>query len=543
MLYTRTGEIVTTPTITPAEEGLLQRYLAVLRRRAIPALLVAGVVVALVLMYTLGQSPEYEATAVALINRQQMDLANSLAGEPSSLAEAQDNGRLAFTEAGIAESPAVAMATIRVLHLTHTTVVDLESDVSVIATATTDLLTITASGGTSAGAQTLANTYAAQYVRYAGQLATAAVAGAQKAISRLITSARRSGASASLITSLESRQQLLTVVAALHSGGDIQIASAAVTATKSRPKPVEDAVLAIVLGLLLGVLVAFAIDILDTRIRGGDEAAESLGLAVLGRIPKLRRRVRGRPAVEATGAVAEAFRMLRTGIELVDVDRTVSSVLITSSRPLEGKTTIASNLALAVARSGQSVALIDLDLRKPAVAQRFGIETEPGITSVAAGRATLTEAVACFDVRNGGLRRVSFAESFSSVGRLLVLPSGPLPPQPGDFVQSKAVAGLVAELGRISDFVIIDSPPLLSVSDPLVLSTLVQGVVFVVRPDLVKRHALAEARRLLAMVPVRVLGLVLNGTDEGGTYAHTRYHPGHPSHAPADPPAPVPVGR
>jgi succinoglycan biosynthesis transport protein ExoP len=526
--------------MTLAEEGLLQRYLAVLMRRAIPALCVAGAVVALVLVYTLRQSPMYEATAVALINRQQMDLANSLAGEPSSLAEAQDNGRLAFTEAGIAESPAVAMATIRALHLTNTTVIDLESDISVVATSTTDLLTITASSGTSAGAQALANTYAGEYVRYAGQLAKAAIAAAQTAISRLITGARHSGASASLITSLESRQQLLTVVAALHSGGDIQIASAAVTATKSRPKPVEDAVLAAVLGLFLGVLVAFAIDILDTRVRGGDEAAESLGLAVLARVPKLRRGVRGRPGAEATGAVAEAFRMLRTGIDLADVDRRVSSVLITSSRPLEGKTTIASNLALAIARSGQSVALIDLDLRRPAVAKRFGIETDLGITSVAAGRATLAEAVACFDVRDDGVRRVSFVESLSSVGRLLVLPSGPLPPEPGDFVQSKVVAGLVAELGRVTDFVIIDSPPLLSVSDPLVLSTLVQGVVFVVRPELVKRHALAEARRLLAMVPVRVLGLVINGTDDGEAYTHTHYYR---SHAPADPAAPVPVGR
>ena len=194
------------------EYGRPQRHLYALRRRAVPALIVAVAALAAILGYTLRQSPMYQATSVVLINRQQIDLANSVGGVPSNLSEADDNGRLADTEAGIASSPAVAAATIRQLGLTDTSVARLQARVSVEATATSDLLTFTASGPSGPSAEALVNAYVAQYLAHDQLVYAQATASAEAGVGRLLATARKAHAAPAVISGLRSRQQQLALL-------------------------------------------------------------------------------------------------------------------------------------------------------------------------------------------------------------------------------------------------------------------------------------------------------------------------------------------
>jgi len=203
---------------------------------------------------------------------------------------------------------------------------------------------------------------------------------------------------------------------------------------------------------------------------------------------------------DPSGLQAEAFRMLRTNLEFARLDRSVVTIVVTSAIEEEGKSTTAANLAVALARSGQRVALVDLDLRRPTQAALFGIESR-GLTAVALGHVSLHEAVV--DVEHGG------------DGRLLLLPSGPVPPDPGEFVATEAVRDIIGELRDGADTVLIDAPPSLRVGDPLTLSARADAVLVVSRLGEVRRQMLNDLARQLATVPTPVLGFVATGSAEG----------------------------
>jgi succinoglycan biosynthesis transport protein ExoP len=503
------------------ETTALRRYLGILRRRLAVAMITAAGVLAVVIVYVARQPPVYQATAQALINLQQMDLANSLAGQPSNFAESTDNGRFAFTQVGIAQSPIVAANTAKALGL-HTTAHALLSHILVTGSANTDLLTFAATSSTGTQAKALVNRYVHEYVAYVEKLDTAAINQAQNAVATLLAQARASHRSASLSSDLVNRSQQLTIMRALQTG-DVQTVAPAVTASKIKPKPVEYIVGGAVLAIVLGIGMAFLFDALDTRVRDAEEVIALTELPLLARVPRFAR-VRGRTAIVhptlATGQAEEAFRMLRIALELADVDRRLSCLLVTSSVPSEGKSTVSTNLAVSIAKSGKTVGLVDLDLRKPAIAGQLGLDPSVGITAVAARHVSLAAAMVEMHIVDGVLTsdRVRGDRQFG--GRLLVLPSGPLPPDPGDFIQSAAIEAIIAECRRRVDILIIDGPPLLAVGDPMSLSRLADGVLLVARPELLRRHALREARRLIDALPAKVVGVVANGLPEAAGYGY-----------------------
>ncbi|MGY1692663.1 polysaccharide biosynthesis tyrosine autokinase [Geodermatophilus sp. SYSU D01105] len=273
----------------------------------------------------------------------------------------------------------------------------------------------------------------------------------------------------------------------------------------------------IVLGLGLGVLAALGRDALDTRVRTATEVAALTNRPVIGNLGVDGGRQR-RVAVEAAphSPQAEEYRQLRTNLQFLDVGRrgelgdgarTSRGVLaVTSSLAAEGKSTVAVNLAVALAETSARVLLVDADLRRPSVATRLGLEGSAGLTTVLLGQAEVSDVV----------------QEWGRTG-LEVLTSGVLPPNPTELLASPAMHRLLDQLRASYDHVVIDCPPLLPVADGTILSTLVDGTIVLANATKVRRHQLAESLRNLSQVDARVLGVVLNQLDRGkDTYGYSR---------------------
>jgi non-specific protein-tyrosine kinase len=222
---------------------------------------------------------------------------------------------------------------------------------------------------------------------------------------------------------------------------------------------------------------------------------------------------------------AEAVRRLRSNLELANLDVNARVIMVTSSVSGEGKSVTVANLAVALARSGRRVVLVDLGLRKPAVGRLMGIGYRPGLTDVAIDRITLERALV--PVRLEAAEPIKLASRSrarrdpeepspvgpDAAGQLRVLPAGFLPASPGELVGTRAVANILEELREEADFVLVDAPPLLAVSDALTLSTRVDALLVVVRLGVVDRPMLRELSRQLDVSPARKLGFVVAGAE------------------------------
>jgi capsular exopolysaccharide synthesis family protein len=262
----------------------------------------------------------------------------------------------------------------------------------------------------------------------------------------------------------------------------------------SSPRIVLNSCLGLLVGLLLGFGAALARQRLDTRVRTVDDVATLTTLPVLGSSsfdPKARRR----PLVTHTDPHdhrAEAFRSLRTNLQFIDFEAASRSFTITSSNPSEGKTTVAANLAITIADSGASVVLIDGDLRRPQLAERMGLDGTVGLTDVLIGRLELDDVLQPWGGRD-----------------LTVLPSGSIPPNPSELLGSLGMSTLIEHLAGRYDYVIVDAPPLLPVTDGAILSRITDGAVVVVASGRTTRVDLESSVTKLRRVESRILGTVV----------------------------------
>jgi non-specific protein-tyrosine kinase len=190
-------------------------------------------------------------------------------------------------------------------------------------------------------------------------------------------------------------------------------------------------------------------------------------------------------------AAAEAYRTLRLNLQYASVDAPIRSLLVTSPSADDGRTTVAANLAIAAAEAGRQVALVDCDLRMPALHDRFGLAQAPGLTDLLIDE---LDAPPFRDTATPGLR---------------VLPAGRTPPNPGELIASRRLASTLETLRGLCDLLILDSPPVSAVGDAAVLATLVDGVLFVARSGRTKRDDARQARDQLGRVGARLLGTVL----------------------------------
>jgi len=271
------------------------------------------------------------------------------------------------------------------------------------------------------------------------------------------------------------------------------------------PRKGLDIGLGLLVGLALGAGISVLREALDGSIKSSDVIEEVLSLPTVGVIGYDADSAK-QPLIvhdDPRSPRAEAFRQLRTNLQFLDVDHPPRSIVLTSSLPSEGKSTTACNLALALTQAGVRVILVDGDLRRPRVASYLGIEGAVGLTDVLAGRADADDVLQPW-----------------GDGRLMVLPSGPTPPNPSELLGSTQMTTLMAELESRADLVLVDAPPLLPVTDSSVLASVCDGVILVVRSGRTTREQAARAVETLRRVDANTYGVVLNMAPSKGPDAY-----------------------
>ncbi|MFN8496834.1 MAG: polysaccharide biosynthesis tyrosine autokinase [Anaerolineae bacterium] len=293
------------------------------------------------------------------------------------------------------------------------------------------------------------------------------------------------------------------------------VEAAPITTTPVSPNVFQNVFLAALVGFLLAVGAAILLEYLDNTLKSSEDVERVVHVPTLANIG----RFQGAPNPtdnlialnEPRSMITEAYRMLRTNLQFTMLDQTEPRILVTSALPGEGKTTTAANLAIATAQTGRKVILLDTDLRRPSLHKLFGIQNRIGLTNL-----LLDDNLA-----------LESALAETPVAGLLVLPSGPLPPNPAELVGSKAMQRRVAELQKMADILVFDSPPVLAVADATILGSMTSGVVLVVDAGRTRADAVERAKAILDQVQLRVVGVVLNKLRSrrgAGGYYHYYYY-------------------
>lgn len=411
-----------------------------------------------------------------------------------------------------------------------------------------------------AAAADAANAYAEAYVEWnrdsTRSQVTDAITVVQERLKTFTTSTQRQSDE---YKALQSRLEDLELLEASSSSSFRIITQASTPAAPFSPQKARGLALAIIGGLVLGLCLAFLIEQFDTRVRGEEQVRELLDLPIVGHVPPPSRKAREKGVLQTvadpTGPAAEAYRLLRNNLDFTGVDADIDILLISSSIQGEGKSVLACNLATSMALTGKRVVLVDADLRSPRVHTYVGVPNSRGVSTVVARRDPLEEALvpvslAAVPLQNGSVVMTtqvggkaagrgaakSLRGSPSSAAadptvaawispdgggeapNLRVLPSGPLPPNPGEIVASNRFGELLAELARDADLVLVDAPAMLPVGDTAALAPWADAMVYVVNYEMLKRANLEQAKAQLAHLPCRKLGLVIVSAKRGHGY-------------------------
>ena len=320
---------------------------------------------------------------------------------------------------------------------------------------------------------------------------------------------------------ISSRQKEIDITGPMRTNNVRVLERAIVPGAPIRPKPIQNLMLGLLLGLGTGVALAFAIEALDNTLKTQADVEQFLGVPVLGLVPvigtaqepseavsdDLRQRDLG-VFLDPKSVAAECCRSIRTNILFMSPDRPIRTMVITSPSPQEGKTTTAINLGVTMAEAGGRVLLVDTDMRRPRLHRSFGVGNQAGISTVIVGKIALEDAIKHTDVPN-----------------LDVLTCGPVPPNPSELLHTDRFAAVLADCAKLYDRVILDSPPTSAVTDPAVLGNLVDGVILIIKAGETTRDSAIHARRQLMSAKARVVGVVVNAIDfSNPAYGYEYYY-------------------
>jgi capsular exopolysaccharide synthesis family protein len=514
----------------PGVAGSLRDYGQLIRRRKwwVIWLGLAGLVLSLGL--ALHEAKQYSATAQVVVQSATTSAAASTVQEPVTTAQVQTMMLMVTgspvqrsVEQKLGSAPPVQAAEVE----------------------QTNAISITAVDASPRRAALIANTYAQAFVTYQQNLAIRTTSAAEAQLSaqirklkKEIHTLKRTAGTASEITALVNEEgtlgeQLsqLQVNEAGNSAPVALIAPAVAPTSPSSPKPVQDGALGLVAGLGLGLGAAFLRENLDDALTSQDAAEQAAGSPVLAIVPLVSSwKRRDRPLVisisRPASPAAEAYRSLRTSLQFASQEREIRTVLVTSASSEEGKTTTLANLGAVFAQAGHRVVLVSCDLRRPRLGEFLGVDESAGLTTVLNGQHTLQDVV----------------QPVTRDMRMCVLPAGPPPPNPSELIDGPGMRDVFATLRENFDIVLIDSPPVLPVTDAVMLSRLTDTTLVVVAAGQTHKGELQRAAARLEQVNAPVSGLVLNEVRRLGSRAYG-YYGGYGSYYGQLPEAEQPAGR
>ncbi|MBI3647481.1 MAG: polysaccharide biosynthesis tyrosine autokinase [Actinobacteria bacterium] len=503
------------------EDEELREYIAVLLHRRWTIAVVTALVVASALFFSFRQTPMYESTTKVLLKSSGSSQLGQL---PATTMETEQELVLSASVASIVAQDLRSQASTG----------QLIRSASVSVPVNTQVLEITFRDPDPVSAQEGAAAWAKAYIAFKQQQALAAFtqvrSGLQQELDTLqarLSDVRTKLANpptdpaelqklqgnADLLTSQIAiiRSQMETLVTPGIDPAEV-IQPANLPISPSSPNLVRNGLLALLAGLALGVGLAFLRERLDDGLRSREELEEITGAPVLAIVPKVatwrHRETAELESINAPGGgSAEAYRTIRANLQFIARDGSFKILSVTSPSGGEGKTTTSANLAVAIAQAGKRVIVMSCDLRKPRLHRFFQLSNDFGLTSILSGQRDLVSAVQRCQVET-----------------LRVLASGPVPPNPAELLGSDEMDQLLGELRRFADFIVIDTPPLLAVSDALVLAPRSDGVLIVADAGSTSRGALAHIRDQLEQVGGRIVGGVLNNLDASmGKYYPSYY--------------------
>ncbi len=481
------------------ERSALINAVRVLRERwrlVVLCFLVCAIVTAVV---SKTSTKQYTATSTLLIRP-----SNLPALVDPTQAQSQDATTLArqlSDDASLAASIPVATQVKQTLGLSES-VADLQGLVVASPSTTEDLMTISITDSRPERAATLANAFGNALVSYLTQSAQATLVSGKARLETQLAALAPTDPSRNAI------QQALTRITELQSvttGGAQLVDPAAVPTSPSSPNVKRDTVVGGVVGIVLGLVLVFLLDIFDRRVKTVDELETLYGLPALTAIPLHKREPIGEREIQAE---LEPYRILRDGLASISMREDTRVILVTSAVPGEGKTRVASGLARALAVAGRHVVLVEADLHRPGIATEFGIQPD--------GRGLTSSLVK-------GVSPLQLTQEVPQLPTLSILPSGPRIRNSAELLGSPAMASALAELANEFEFVVLDGPPLLPVADTHALldTPMIDVCLIVARPYLTTRDQIRGTLAVLTRHRDKGTGLVVNGArDVAADYYH-----------------------
>lgn len=491
-------------------ELTLRDYGRVVWRRRWLVIMSTGLAVLVAVVFTSMQTPIYSTSAEVLVQPRGQD----------GLFEDQIvnlNDRAIQTEIQVIEGAAVRSRVQENLLLAAP-----PPEATASAVGDTDVISITVRDANAANTQTFANAYAEAYIEVRREQSVNALLAAsvevqsaiddlQAQIDALAPDDPSRVALVNQLGNFNATLDELRVDAALRTGGAAIIKPAELPTSPIEPTPARTAVLAAVVGLLVGLGAAFLLDYLDDKVRSESDLEALVDRPVLAVVP-VDPPPDNRPIAlsEPTHLAVEAYRGLRTNVQFLGLDEPISVVQLTSSMAGEGKTTTSSNLAVVLAQAGHRVALVDADLRRPRIHEVFGVAQVPGFTDLLLG-AEARNVVHHVEVDGGN--------------RLSVYTSGGVPSNPSELLSGRRTRQLLEAMGAHYDYVIVDSAPILPVSDSVALAGAVDGVIVVAQAGRATDDQVVDTVERLVRVSAPILGMVLNQASKtnAGSYAYGGY--------------------
>jgi tyrosine-protein kinase len=488
----------TAPEAQRGESDSLVHALGVLRRRWLLLLCCALACLGAALAYRELSTDTYEASASVVFGAPTLSEAALQVDRGSA-----DPVRDAATNVLIAKSLEVADAVRRELG-TSESAGSLLTHIDVAAEENANVLKITATAVDPEGAARLANAFAGQYIEFKARTEVQSIKAAEDDLRRQLNSL---GPNAPERASLDQSLQRLAALRAVATGDARVIGPAVAPSQPAALGLVPLTVISLIIGGAIGLTIVFLLESVDRRINSIEGLEREYGLSALTGVPQASFR---HERAEDRADSLEPYRILRSAIEFSQVARALNVVMITSAVPGEGKTTVAIDMAHAIALTGRRVILVELDLRRPTFGQHLDVDPRQGVTTALVHRESVGELL---------------QEPLQSLPNLLVLPSGPLPPQPSELLGSVALKDMLEELRSDDAMLVIDAPPLIPVADAQVLlnHTVIDGALIVARSGVTTRDEARRARAILDRHLLQPLGLVVTGLPDADRYGYASY--------------------